>query len=145
MAATAPTGSPRLAPRRNQSQSASLKQKKCRECGAAYTAKRATREFCCTACRKAFHNRAALRGVDLFHLFMSMRFDRANAEAEGVWSLMCRLAASYKKQDDRERDGRQSWDSVAKVRAHNPHLGSMVVGINVAGKCRAVLVRETHR
>src|SRR6266446_3597932 len=98
-------GSLRLAPRRNQSQPASLKQKKCRECGGAYMAQRATREFCRSACRKAFQNRVALRGVDLFHLFMSMRFDRANAEAEGVWSLMCRLAASYKEQDDRERGG----------------------------------------
>ncbi len=105
-------------------------------------AQRATREFCRSACRKAFQNRVALRGVDLFHLFMSMRFDRANAEAEGVWSLMCRLAASYKEQDDRDRDGRRSWDDVAKVRARNPHLGATVVGLNVAGKCRAVLVRE---
>jgi hypothetical protein len=122
-----------------------LKQKVCRECGAAYEAQRTTREFCGTACRKAFHNRAALRGVDLFHLFMSMRFDRANAEAEGVWSLMCRLAASYKEQDHRERDGRKSFDDVAKVRERNPHLNSTVVGLKVAGECRSGLVRENER
>ena len=83
-------------------------------------AQRATREFCRSACRKAFQNRVALRGVDLFHLFMSM-----------ILFMFASSITTYR-----------SWDDVAKVRARNPHLGATVVGLNVAGKRRAVLVRE---
>jgi hypothetical protein len=106
----------------------------CRECGARFEAKRVSREFCCTKCRQTFHNRAASRGADLFHLFMAMRFDRANAEVAGAWSLLCRMAAAFKAEDDRDRAGRVSWDEIEKVKARNAHLLATVVADDLAGQ-----------
>jgi hypothetical protein len=116
----------------------------CRECGAHFQTQRASREFCCTKCRHTFHNRAASRGAELFHLFMAMRFDRANAEESGAWSLMCRLAASFKAKDDRDRNGRRSWDDVQKVKQRNAALASTVVGLNADGMGRRRSVRISH-
>ena len=75
----------------------------CRECGNAFTARRAGREFCSAKCRTDFHNRRARRGAELYDVLMNMRFDRANAEDSGAWFLLCRMAANFKAEDDRER------------------------------------------
>lgn len=109
---------------------------RCRDCGERFAADRRSREFCSAKCRSAFHNRAAARGADLFHLFMAFRFDRVNAKAAGVWSLMSRMAAAFKADDDRKRNGRPSWDDIAKVKARNVHLTATVVSVNVAGMRR---------
>jgi hypothetical protein len=101
----------------------------CRECGNSFSAQRATSEFCSTNCRTQFHNRRALRGAQLYDLIMTMRYDRA----AGAWSMLCRMAASFKIEDDRERPGRRSWDKVAKVRDRNAHLSAATVGINIVG------------
>ena len=105
----------------------------CRDCGASFRARRATQEFCCSGCRQAFHNRASSRGAELYHLVMAMRFDRASAEAFGAWSLMCRMAAAFKAEDDRDRAGRTSWNDIPAVKARNTHLGSTVVCLDAAG------------
>jgi hypothetical protein len=120
----------------NKVEAAKAKKGTCRECGTVYQAQRTTREFCCTACRRTFHNRRALQGADFYDLFMAIRFDRDNAKKAGAWSLMCRMAASFKATDDRERNCRQSWDDIAKVKDRNSHLGATVVGVNVAGMSR---------
>jgi len=80
-----------------------LKNSRYRECGISYEARRATREFCGAACRRAFNNRRMLRGADLYDLFMALRFDRENAKRSGAWSLMRRMAAHFKAEDDRAR------------------------------------------
>ncbi|MGD0024504.1 MAG: transcriptional regulator [Xanthobacteraceae bacterium] len=80
----------------------------CRECGASYEAGRATREFCGMACRRAFSNRRMLRGADMYDLLMQLRFDRERAKRSGAWSLLCRMAAAFKAEDDRERAGHAS-------------------------------------
>jgi hypothetical protein len=140
--AFAPRGFTGIAPKRNQSQTASLKQKSCRECGASYAAQRATREFCCTACRRAFSNRRMLRGANFYDLIMAMRFDRAAAADEGAWTLLCKMAAAFKAEDDRQRGGRKSWDDVPAVRTRNSRLQSIVVGVNIGRAPLSGLVRE---
>jgi hypothetical protein len=99
MDATAPMGFLRLAPRRNQHKRM-VKPGTCRECGTAYIARRATRAFCCAACRRAFNHRRLLRGADFYDLFMAMRCDRGNAADEGAWTLLCKMAAAFKSEDD---------------------------------------------
>jgi endogenous inhibitor of DNA gyrase (YacG/DUF329 family) len=114
-----------------------LKRRTCRECGAHFQAQRVSREFCCTKCRQIFHNRAASRAAEIFHVLMAMRFDRANAKAAGAWSLLCRMAAAFKAEDDRARPGRRpSWDGIEKVKARNAHLLATVVADNLAGQRR---------
>jgi hypothetical protein len=76
---------------------------------------------------------------------MVMRHDRANAAREGTWSLLCRMAAAFKLEDDRERDGRKSYDDVAAVRARNTHLQATVVGTNIGKVRRSGLMRDAHR
>jgi hypothetical protein len=104
----------------------------CRECGHPVRTKRAS-AFCSAKCRATYHNRRACRGADLYDLVMGLRFDRVGAEAAGVWSLMCRMAASFRAEDERARAGRQSWDDVEKVKARNVHLLATVVADNVVG------------
>ena len=103
----------------------------CAECGGAFLAQRRTAEFCGTKCRQAFNNRRAERGRDLYVLVMSWRFDRARAgEAQ---TLISKLAAHYKLEDQRTRVGRDSWNGIDDVQARNPHLASEVLDNNIAG------------
>jgi hypothetical protein len=84
-------------------------------------------EFCSKACNKAFNNRRMLRGAELYDVFMAMRFSRAEAETEGAWNLMCRMASAYKAQDDAQRDGRRSWQPVREIKDRRPeHVATVV-------------------
>ena len=108
---------------------------KCRECGAAYQApSNRLRQFCSTACRRTFNNRRATRGADVYDLVMSLRFDREEAKARGIFSLLCRMASNFRAIDHRERQGRKSWADLDATR--NAHHASRVVGLHVAGRQR---------
>jgi hypothetical protein len=107
----------------------------CRECGMRSQMRRATREFCSSACRRQFNNRRALRGADLYDVLMCMRYDRDNAE--GALSLLCRMASNFRALDRREREGRRSWLGLERISTRNGHLAARVVGINVAGTMSA--------
>lgn len=108
----------------------------CRECGEGYQAERRSSEFCTDAHRKAFNNRRALRGAELYDLFMASRFDRDKAKAEGAWSVMCRMASHYHAEDATVRAGRPSWLSVETIKARHQYLDSVVVNSNAAGMRR---------
>jgi hypothetical protein len=126
---SAPTASPRVASKRYVGT--------CRECAAPFSAPRTTREFCSVSCRQTFNNRKLIRGAAMYDIIMAMRFDRAAAKDSGAWSLLCRLAASFKAEDHRDRGGRKSWDDLPRVRDRHTSLSSTVVGVNVAGVRRA--------
>ena len=53
-----------------------------------------------------------IRGAELYDLFMMVRHERDMAKARGLWTLVCAMAAEWKRQDDLERDGRPSWRNV---------------------------------
>jgi len=108
----------------------------CRECGAALVAQRDSWELCGPSRWRAFHNRKATRGAQLYDLVMAWRFDRTGSAAVGAQSLLCRIAAVLKAEDDRERPGLHSWDDVGRVRERNSHLVATGVGVNVAGNQR---------
>jgi hypothetical protein len=108
----------------------------CRECGSPFSAQRSTREFCSSNCRAQFHNRQARHGRDFFSAVMAIRYDRDAAKEARMWSLLCRMAAAVKAEDNRNRNGRPSWDSVAKLRARATPLRATLVGVNVAGSRR---------
>ena len=87
-----------------------MRQRVCLECGGEIKADaRPAAEFCCDGHRKAFNNRRALRGAELYDLFMSQRFDRAAAGKQGAWTVMCALASAYRDADKAKRGGRRSW------------------------------------
>ena len=114
-----------------------VRQRCCRDCGASIRSDSKSKEFCSATCRSAFHNRRKQRGADLYDLFMSLRFDRGVAQDKGAWSLMCRMAALFRLEDQRDRAGSQSWDSIEAVRRRNPHLDAKVISANAAGARRS--------
>jgi hypothetical protein len=99
----------------------------CWECGAAYEALDPDRKFCQHAHAKAFHNRAAMRGAILYHLFMAMRYERGVAKGLGVWSAACKIASHWREEDQRERQGRPSWLRAREVLDRNAWILKPVV------------------
>jgi hypothetical protein len=67
-----------------------------------------------------FENRMMTRGRELYSLFMVMRYERGVARMRGVWAIACRLAQGWREEDERERDGRQSWIPAKRALAKFP-------------------------
>lgn len=108
-----------------------MRQRVCLECGGEIKAgARREAEFCCDAHRKDFNNRRALRGAELYDLFMSQRFDRTTAREMGAWTVMCSLASAYRDADKAKRGGRRSW------RKLDAALGSIPMAFGAAGDKR---------
>jgi hypothetical protein len=119
---------PALPSRRKAIDRAREPERQCRECGSGFSSTRAHSEFCDGSCRRAFHNRKARRGAQLFDLVMALRFDRRRAKELGAWSLLCRMATAFRAEDMHERDGRLSWDDPQTVRARSARFVAAVVG-----------------
>ena len=95
----------------------------CPWCGGTVpTDKRLDARFCTDPCRKAFNANRAKRGAQLYDLFMVNRYEQPLAKQFNVWKLMCRMAAEWYWQDQRERAGRHSWEVPQEVLARHPHL-----------------------
>lgn len=91
----------------------------CLNCGVEFEApkgKGAHARFHAASCRKAWNNRRAERGVQLYDLFMELRYNRAAANDEKLWSVMTNLARAFRDADNAKRGGRRSWDSEAAGR-----------------------------
>ena len=100
----------------------------CLECGKSLEAmQRLSAAFCCTACRRAWNNRRMVRGAELFDLYMAQRYERGAAQAAQVMTLISRLAATYRAEDERDRDGRRSWQTIRAVLDRRPSLRAIVV------------------
>jgi hypothetical protein len=103
----------------------------CRECKVKFEARRASREFCCIACRQRFNNRRMTRGLQIYDFAMEWRDDRTDTTA---LTLLCRLLAKFKDEDSRA--GRVSWNSAASVIRDKPYLVATLLDANVAGMRR---------
>jgi hypothetical protein len=103
----------------------------CRECKTKFEARRASKEFCCTACRQRFNNRRMTRGVEIYDLAMQWRDDRADTAA---LTLLCRMLAKFKDEDSRA--ARVSWNRTASVIRDKPYLAATLLDANVAGMRR---------
>jgi hypothetical protein len=108
----------------------------CLECGEAFELKAEYQEFCSTACRKAFNNRRAVRGAEMYDLFMTLRYERTLAAKLKVWSLLCRMALGFREEDEKFRKGRRSWQPIARVLEKKPYLKVEVLSRNNAGARR---------
>jgi len=84
--------------------------KTCVECGERFDTNVRAAKACTTACRKAFNNRRALRGAEMYDLMMKYRYDRKAASQDGTWSQLCALATAARASDHTLRAGRISWD-----------------------------------
>jgi hypothetical protein len=106
--------------------------KTCRECGSPHQPKRTSAAFCSRACRQSWNNRRAMRGAQLYDLFMTQRYERSLAKKLGVWSIMCRLALKWKTDDD-DAD-RKSYGSASQFIADNPWLKVENLGTTLGNK-----------
>lgn len=91
----------------------------CAECGLPFQAKRQHGEFCCGECRDAFNNRIKARGVLLYPLVMSWRYERPLAKRLRLFLVICRLCAQWRREDDIQRGGRPSWPNIRTFLARN--------------------------
>ena len=83
---------------------------RCLECDTPFQSVEDRAEFCCATHRKAWNNRRAVRGAQLYDLVMAMRFERGLAARLAIgWALICRLASAYRDADNALRAGRRSW------------------------------------
>lgn len=94
----------------------------CLECGASSESTAANAEFCCTNCRKAWNNRRAMRGAELYDLVMVWRFDRTRSKALSIWTLLCRMASLFRADDVKHRNRRRSWSAAELVIERKKHL-----------------------
>jgi hypothetical protein len=83
----------------------------CRECGCPINSGRTGVYFCSPEHRKTWNNRRAVRGAELYDLFMANRFERQLATDKHMWSIMTNLASAYRDADKALRSGRRSWDA----------------------------------
>lgn len=102
----------------------------CRECGHFHDKAKAA--FCCTPCRQAWNNRRMQRGAQLYDLFMAVRYQRGLAKVHSLWSIVCRLAQSWREEDVRERGGRPSWRAYTEL-----HDGLLPHRVEELGRMRA--------
>lgn len=89
-----------------------MRKRTCIECGEVFTSPKPHAEFCCQPCRKEFNNRRAMRGAQIYDLFMTMRFDRKTAADKHVWSTLCSVASAFRDSDRLSRSGRRSWRKI---------------------------------
>jgi len=72
------------------------------------------------------------RGALLVDVVMALRYDRKRAAASRAFTLLCRMAAAFKAEDDRA--GRRSWDNIRVVMARSARFRTALVGRDVAGR-----------
>jgi hypothetical protein len=107
----------------------------CLECGEGFSASDAKADFCCTPHRQAFNNRRIQRGGELYDLFMANRYDRdASAVVKlkfglSVFTLLCRMAQDFRRQDIEDREGRPSWRAPRQIVERHPRLFAVATDV----------------
>jgi len=78
----------------------------CAECASPFTAKDARADFCSLRCKNAWNNRVAQRGKVMLSLYVHRRFNRAEARAKGVHTLVDRMVTNWVRED---REAGRRW------------------------------------
>ena len=71
------------------------------------------------------------RGAEIYDLFMVLRYDRETGKLLKLWRIINRMAALFREEDRRERDGRRSWRKPRDVLADKPYLNADVLSRHV--------------
>ena len=114
----------------------------CRECGQTFNATRTDADFCSTKCRRDWNNRRQQRGAEMYDVFMFMRHERKATEGlkethdVSLWTIAAQLASEWKAEDDKERDGRRSYQFVPGLvdQGKFAHLKNVFIGIDRTGQ-----------
>lgn len=101
--------------------------RECRECGKEFLTASHRARFCppennypsnrrpLSKCEKAFNNRRATRGAEIYDLIMAWRFQRKEGDELDLRGMIGRVASAYRDADKNLRDGRPSWDLDAAI------------------------------
>lgn len=89
--------------------------RKCCNCGTLINKTDWRARFCGARCKREFNNRQATRGATAYPFIMAMRYDRDEAKKLKAWGTLCQLAAQWREEDVREREGRRSWHRLPVV------------------------------
>ena len=102
----------------------------CADCGRPNQVRAGHEEFCSFRCRQAFDERRCARGSLLYDVFMACRHERDLADIIALVAFAARLAREWRREDKRQRDGRQSWRTAVAARAlaNAPHRESLEPG-----------------
>lgn len=103
----------------------------CDECGSEFRPVKRGQRFCSTEHRKAFNNRAMLRGAEVVHLLCALRRERGKAKDMGLWSIICRLELRWRNED--EDAGRKGYTDPAIVLQELYDSGRLARGVMIAG------------
>lgn len=82
----------------------------CRECGIAFEPKQTGQFFCRPEHRKAWNNRRAIRGAEMYDVYMAMAYERSKRTDLDLFTTLNRMARAYRDADKALRDGRKSWN-----------------------------------
>lgn len=82
--------------------------KRCCECGAGFRSIRADAEFCGTPCRKAYNNRRAVRGAQIYDVLMNARDSRTaefkcETTEKEAGKVLWELARQFREEDAQKR------------------------------------------
>lgn len=99
----------------------------CLECGARFHHDRRDAEFCSRPCIQAWNNRRAVRGAEMYDLFMALRFQRELATEMQLRTVMTQLASAFREDDLKKRAGRRSWRKPHAAVEKHVHLKAQVL------------------
>ena len=119
-------------------------QRCCLECGKAFTARRKVSLYCSAKCRSDWSNRRNMRGAILYDLKMAERFERDDAKDASVLSIMNRLCADWRDEDNRRRSGRKSWGDWKSWLLDRPYLYADRLVKKWAGRQSAAKPKEAE-
>lgn len=116
----------------------------CINCGASFESARprGTVFQCSSKCRAEFNNRRAGRGAEIYDLMMALRYERETATESAIWSKACALLAHFRTEDERERNGRKSWQDHKAVTERKPFI---YAGVASNAKAKARKAKESTK
>ena len=114
----------------------------CRECGSTFDGSKAAMFCPGTSCRRDWNNRRQQRGAQLYDVFMTLRGERQltadlkNNQGINLWTVACQLASGWKLEDERQRGGRRSYQSIPDLISAGKfaYLSAVCVGVDRTGR-----------
>ena len=114
----------------------------CRECGETFDGSKAAKFCPGTSCRRDWNNRRQQRGAQLYDVFMTLRGERQltadlkRVSGVNLWTMTCQLASGWNAEDEQQRGGRRSYQSILDLISAGKfaYLAAVCVGVDRTGR-----------
>jgi hypothetical protein len=108
-----------------------FRNRECKECGCRFDTNVADAKNCSVSCRKAWNNRKAVRGDEMYDFLMLRRFGddavkgkNSRAYANECLAIVDSLLSGYREADKERRAGRRSYNDLGDAKARLNRLPS---------------------